>query len=118
MVERRDPVNAVSAIADVPASVRRTGYIPDTDTGGITVKAARTNLLSMLNGSMRTGVFLKEATSEYPVLVPAAPAPDRLGLERQAGGRVWVDDQWFVVAGVLQPLRLAPDIDRSALIGF
>jgi putative ABC transport system permease protein len=45
-------------------------------------------------------------------------AAERLGLERQAGGRVWVDDQWFVVAGVLRPLRLAPDIDRSALIGF
>jgi putative ABC transport system permease protein len=84
MVERMDPVNAVSAIADVPASVRRTGYIPDTDTGGITVKAARTNLLSMLNGSMRTGVFLNEATSEYPVPRPrcggrGAPRPRETG---------------------------------------
>jgi putative ABC transport system permease protein len=118
MVGRMDPVIAVSAIADVPASVRRTGYIPDTDTGGITVKAARTNLLSMLIGSMRTGVFLNDATSEYPVLVLGAVAAERLGLERLAGGRVWVDDQWFVVAGVMRPLRLAPDIDRSALIGF
>jgi putative ABC transport system permease protein len=32
--------------------------------------------------------------------------------------RVWLGGHWFTVIGVLAPLPLAPEIDRSALIGF
>ena len=52
-------------------------------------------------------------------------------LIEQAGGRaerlgiasldnqpaVWLGDQWFSVVGILEPFPLAPDLDRSALIG-
>lgn len=31
---------------------------------------------------------------------------------------MWLGDQWFTVVGILDPLPLAPEIDRSALIGF
>jgi putative ABC transport system permease protein len=31
--------------------------------------------------------------------------------------QVWLGDQWFSVVGILEPLELAPDIDRAVLIG-
>jgi putative ABC transport system permease protein len=31
---------------------------------------------------------------------------------------VWLGGRWFTVIGILAPLELAPEIDRSALIGF
>src|SRR5262249_5779046 len=34
------------------------------------------------------------------------------------GERIWLDGQWFYVAGVLAPAVLAPEIDSSVLVGF
>ena len=34
------------------------------------------------------------------------------------GGRVWISGHWFTVVGILHSVPLAPEIDRSALIGF
>jgi putative ABC transport system permease protein len=31
---------------------------------------------------------------------------------------VWINGRWFVVLGVLRPAELAPEIDRSALVGW
>ena len=31
---------------------------------------------------------------------------------------VWLGERWFAVVGILEPLELAPALDRSALIGF
>src|SRR5918996_280647 len=40
-----------------------------------------------------------------------------IGIDR-VGGRVWLADRWFTVIGILDTLPLAPEIDRSALVGF
>jgi putative ABC transport system permease protein len=32
--------------------------------------------------------------------------------------RVRIGGQWFAVAGILSPLPYAPEVDRSALVGF
>ena len=34
------------------------------------------------------------------------------------GERIWVGDQWFYLAGILNPAVLAPGIDSSVLVGF
>jgi ABC-type antimicrobial peptide transport system permease subunit len=31
---------------------------------------------------------------------------------------VWLGGHWFTVVGILEPLPLAPELDRSALVGF
>ena len=31
---------------------------------------------------------------------------------------VWIGDRWWAVVGILEPLPLAPEIDRSALVGW
>jgi putative ABC transport system permease protein len=51
--------------------------------------------------------------------VLGASAAQRLGIDRVfAGERIWVDNQWFYIAGILRPATLAPEIDTSILIGF
>jgi putative ABC transport system permease protein len=53
--------------------------------------------------------------SQWVVL--GAEAAKRLGLSR-TGERVWIGGRWFTVTGILNPLPLAPEIDRSALVGW
>ena len=48
-----------------------------------------------------------------------AAAAQRLGVDRlYPGERIWVDDQWFYLAGVLGPAVLTPEIEGSVLVGF
>ena len=52
-----------------------------------------------------------------PIVVLGAVAAERLGIAR-TGVLVWLGAEWFTVVGILQPLELAPDLDRAALIGL
>lgn len=119
MIRRIGPVQATSATANVRASVRRTDLIPAEETGGISVVAATTDLLVALQASMAAGTFLNDATARYPAVVLGSAAAQRLGIERvDPSVRVYVGGQWFTVVGVLDPVELVPEIDRTALIGF
>ncbi len=117
MIRRIGPVEGVAATGTVSATVRRTDLISSSETGGISVKAARSDLLQVLGGTVRTGTFLNAATERYPAVVLGSAAAERLGIS-QAGGMVYIGGQWFTVVGILNPVELAPEIDRSALVGF
>ena len=113
------PVEQVSAISSVDATVRRTSYIDEGITGGITVVATDTNLLDTLNGDVADGAFLNEATAQYPNVVLGAVAAERLGVHEVGPGfNVWLGDQWFTVVGILEPFPLAADLDRAAMVGY
>ena len=119
MIGRIGPVESVSATGNVSASVRRTDLIPESETGGISVKAARTDLLAVLEGTVRSGRFLDAATERYPAVVLGSVAAERLGIvTADPSVLVFLGGQWFTVVGVLDPVPLAPEIDRSALVGF
>ncbi|SDR31438.1 ABC transporter permease [Thermostaphylospora chromogena] len=117
MVRRIAPVTSAAAVGAVDASVRRSNRIPAQITGGIAVQAAERELLTTLEGRMRSGAWLNSATERYPAVVLGSVAADRLGMGR-AGGQVWIGGRWFTVVGILDTLPLAPEIDRSALVGF
>jgi putative ABC transport system permease protein len=119
MVARLEPVEQVASVRTTEATVRRTNYIPAERTNGISVIAADTNLLATLNGTVKTGVFLTEANIRYPAIVLGAVAAERLAITSlTAGPMVYVAGRWFSVVGILDPLPLAPDIDRAALVGY
>jgi putative ABC transport system permease protein len=119
MVARLGPVEQVASQRTTDATVRRTNYIPAAQTNGISVLAADTNLLATLNGTVEKGAFLNEANVRYPVIVLGSVAAERLAITGlEAGPVVYVDGRWFSVVGILDPLPLAPDIDRSALVGY
>jgi putative ABC transport system permease protein len=64
-------------------------------------------------------VFLNTATAAEPVAVLGAAAAQRMGVDRiWAGERIWVGGMWFYLAGILNPARLAPEIDSAVLVGF
>jgi putative ABC transport system permease protein len=119
MVRRVGPVQSAAAVATVSASVRRTDFISPLETGGIGVYAAEPNLVETLQGPLRSGTFLNAATEKYPAAVLGAEAARVLGITRIDGApRVRLGGQWFTVIGILEPIPLAPSLDRAALIGF
>jgi putative ABC transport system permease protein len=100
-------------------SVYRNSMIPETNTGGLEVRATSLNLPSVLTTGVARGDWLNEGTVREPVAVLGAAAAQRLGIDHvYADQRIWLGDQWFNVAGILEPSPLEPDIDASALIGY
>jgi putative ABC transport system permease protein len=117
MVKRIGPVTAAAATGDTDATVRRNSLIPEEVTQGIAVQATTPQLLTTLKGRVSTGAWLNSSTEHYPAVVLGSEAAGRLGITK-AGERVWIADRWFTVTGILTSLPLAPEIDRSALIGW
>lgn len=116
MAGRIGPVEEVATVGDVSANILRTDLVPSEQTGAISVQSADPELLVTLGGRLAAGAFLDDASSGYPVVVLGAVAAERLGISR-TGVLVWLGGQWFTVGGILEPLELAPDLDRAALIG-
>ena len=116
MIERVGPVESASSVATVGATVRRTDYIDEGRTGGISVTAADLDLLDTLRAEVATGSWLDEASSTLPTTVLGNTAARRLGID-ETGVRVWMDDQWFTVIGILEPVELASELDSSAFVG-
>ncbi|MGH9273242.1 MAG: ABC transporter permease [Acidimicrobiales bacterium] len=119
MVRRVAPVTAAASTTNVSATVRRTDKISRRETGGIAVIAAEGELASVLDATVAEGRFLDDAMSSFPTVVLGSVAAERLGITSLEGSpRVWLGEQWFTVIGILDPIPLAPDIDRAALIGY
>jgi putative ABC transport system permease protein len=119
MVRRVGPVTAAASTTSVEAAVRRSDLIPSSETGGISVVATEPELAGVLDATLAEGRFLDEATGAFPTVVLGSVAAERLGITSLEGSpQVWLGEQWFTVIGVLETLPLAPDIDRSALIGY
>jgi putative ABC transport system permease protein len=118
MLRRIGPVEEVSSVTSVDATVLRTDLAPSDQTGGITVKAADTQLLETLVGEMADGEWLDEARAGLPAVVLGSVTAERLGItDVRDGVQVWLGGQWFTVIGIMEPLELAPDLDTSAVIG-
>jgi putative ABC transport system permease protein len=119
MIGRVAGVEHVAATAELTSdNVFRTDRIPAFETGGLAVRVASPNLLPTLSASLRQGVFLNAATERYPATVLGYQAAKSLGIASiTPATKVWLGGRWFTVVGILDPLPLAPDIDRSALVG-
>ncbi|MEU7181227.1 MULTISPECIES: ABC transporter permease [Streptomyces] len=117
MVGRIDGVEQVGATGDLPQAVRRSEKIPADESGGITLKAADEGLLKVLRGAMASGTWLNDANGRYPSVVLGHISAERLGIT-EPGRQVYIDGRYFTVVGILGPLPLAPEIERSALVGW
>ncbi|GAA3091774.1 hypothetical protein GCM10017562_73710 [Streptomyces roseofulvus] len=98
--------------------MRRSQMIPEEETGGTAVKAATPEgLLAVLRGPTASGTWLTAANGRCPAVVVGHVAAEHLGIDR-LGRQVWIDDRYITVVGILDPLPLAPEIERSALVGW
>ncbi|MFF4628250.1 ABC transporter permease [Streptomyces griseorubiginosus] len=122
MAARIGPVTSASAVANTHRSVRRSDRADPSDASGISVLAARTDLLRSVHGTVRSGSFLSPTSAHFPTAVLGSRAAARLGFDRVRPGRetgqVYIDGHWFTVIGILAPLLLAPDLDTSVLVGW
>ncbi|MGW7381067.1 ABC transporter permease [Streptomyces sp. NPDC054794] len=122
MVKNIGPVKAVTAVANTHARLRRSDRQSPDDVSGLTVLAAQPNLLGIVNARIRSGRYLTTATERLPTAVLGSVAAARLGFPDPRPGDpaplVLINDRWFSVIGILHSVRLAPDIDRSVLVGW
>ncbi len=117
MVRRIGPVQQATATGHVTARVRRSDVVPEERTAGVTTLAARTDLLSTLGGGVDRGVWLNPANERLPVTVLGAVAAERIGVTRP-GETIMMNETRVVVVGILKPVELVPNLDRTALVGF
>jgi putative ABC transport system permease protein len=118
MLRRVAGVEQVAATAAVDgATVRRSPYVDEEETGGISVAAADPSLPAAVGATLAHGRFLNAATGRYPAVVLGANAARTLGIE-DTGSRVWIAGRWFTVVGILDSATLASQLDDAALIGF
>jgi putative ABC transport system permease protein len=120
MIGRIGPVTQVQDIGTVEAAgAYSSPLIPTVETNGLAVDASSLNLPRAIGTSIAQGVYLDAATAQEPVVVLGAVAAQRLGIDRiWTGERIWVDNQWFSLAGILNHAVLAPEIDTAVLLGF
>jgi putative ABC transport system permease protein len=118
MIDRIGPVEEASSVSVTSATVRRTDQIGEFETGGISVQATDHDLLETLGATLAAGRFIDDAVDGYPAVVLGSVAAERLGIRSlDTPVLVWIADRWWSVVGILDPLPLTPEIDRSALIG-
>ncbi len=101
------------------ANVYRTPYVPAEQTGGIGVDAASDNLPRVVGTTLASGRFLNPVSDRYPEVVLGAQAAATLQIIK-AGGHVMVylGNRWFVVVGILNPVKLDSSLDSIAFISL
>ncbi|MFD9734484.1 ABC transporter permease [Umezawaea sp. NPDC059074] len=115
MAKRIAPVRSASGIGKTGKTVRRNDRVAVDETSGLAVYAATPDLLDVLGGHVHLGRFVD--SSPFPSVVLGSVAATRLGVTG-LGGQVFIDGQWFTVAGILDPMPLAPEIERSVLVAW
>lgn len=120
MIGRIGPVDEVSALVLLDdLTVRRSTYVDESQTGGVTVAAADVALLDTMRGEVASGRWLDVAAADYPTVVLGAVAAERLGIIAADGTQsVVIGGEVFTVIGILETFPLAADLDRTALIGM
>jgi putative ABC transport system permease protein len=122
MAKRIGPVERTSAVANTHATVRRSDRIPGEQSSGLTVLAAMPDLLPAINARVASGSYLNAASEALPMVVLGNQAATRLGITdvgpNLPAQLVWLGNRWFTVTGVLAPIPLAPDVERSVLVGW
>jgi putative ABC transport system permease protein len=113
-------VEAASALYDVEgATVRRNELVDEASTSGITVYAADANLPETMSAQLASGTFLSDATGRFATVVLGSVAARRLGVtSTDHEPQVWIDDRYYTVIGILEPVTLDEGVDRSAMIGL
>ncbi|QWF81713.1 ABC transporter permease [Amycolatopsis sp. CA-230715] len=121
MAKRIAPVTGAAALGKTDATVRRTDKVAAAETSGLVVYAANPDLLGVLDGKARGGTFLNTANQAFPVAVLGSVAAARLGIDHVDPAhprQVWIGNQWFTVGGILDPMPLAEEVERSVLVGW
>jgi putative ABC transport system permease protein len=101
------------------ANVYRTPFVPAEQTGGIGVDAASENLPKVVGTTLASGQFLGKISQAYPEVVLGAQAAATLQITQFSGHvMLYIGNQWFVVVGILNPVKLDSSLDSVAFISL
>jgi putative ABC transport system permease protein len=119
-IDHMSAVHQAAAIYEIPSlMIRRTGYVPSQQTGGIGVDAADTGLLAAVGGQLADGHFLNAASDHYPTVVLGAHAASTLQIHSVTGHiQVFLGGTWFNVTGIMRPVVLDHTLDNTAFISL
>jgi putative ABC transport system permease protein len=116
MVRRIGPVDSAASVTRLSTTVQRTKLTNDEN--GLDVIAVEPELLPTIDGAMARGRFIDTGSAQLPTVVLGAVAAQRLGIDSLTGApTVSIAGQQFSVIGILDPLPLHPDLDRTVMIG-
>jgi putative ABC transport system permease protein len=120
MIDHMQHVDDDVAVYQVSnANVYRTPLVPKSQSGGIGVDAAGTNLPQVLGTTMSAGHFLDAVSSRYPEVVLGAQAASVLQIARVGGHvMVYLGNTWFTVVGILNSVLLDSSLDSDAFISL
>lgn len=119
MIANNPSVKSVSAVGKTTAKIYRNDHVPKEETGGLSVNAARLDLLKSIGGEIVDGQWLNKASSRYPAVVLGSHTAEQLGVYRAGSDvRVWLGGRWYTVVGLLAPNELLPAMDFVALVGW
>ena len=119
MIGRIGPVSDVQDTGSVSVNAYRSPFVPSIDTNALSVVATSLGLPGAVGTSVARGTYLNAATATEPMCVLGAAAAQRLGIDRVfSGERIWLDNMWFYVAGILKAAPLTPEIDSEVLVGY
>ena len=117
MVERIGPVEEVTSTTQTDLLVRRSNFISEFEGGGISTIVTSAELLDVIGGNLVEGRFITPGLSNIPVTVLGSVTAERLGITNlSTPTKILIDNEWFGVVGVLEELKIHPDLDRSVFI--
>jgi len=101
------------------ATVLRSPYVPNTQTGGIGVDATDSGLLGAVSDQLASGRFLNASNESYPTVVLGAQAASILQIPQATGHiQLYIGGTWFTVIGIMKPVILDPNLDTTVFIGL
>jgi putative ABC transport system permease protein len=119
MVERIGPVQEVTSTTQTDLLVRRSNFISEFEGGGISTIVTSSELLDVIGGNLTDGRFIQDGLSDVPVTVLGSVTAQRLGINNlSTPTRIMIENEWFGVVGILEELKIHPDLDRSVFIGY
>ena len=119
MVERIGPVEEVTSTTQTDLLVRRSNFISEFEGGGISTIVTSSELLNVIGGKLSEGRFITDSLADLPVTVLGSVTAKRLGITNLSKPtKILIDDEWFGVIGIVEELKIHPDLDRSVFIGY
>ena len=119
MVERIGPVEEVTSTTQTDLIVRRSDFISEFEGGGISTIVTSPELLKVVGGNLIEGRFIQDGLSNIPVTVLGSVTASRLGINTlETPTKILIGNEWFGVVGIIDELKIHPDLDRSVFIGY
>ncbi|MFD2792659.1 ABC transporter permease [Promicromonospora vindobonensis] len=117
MIRRIGPVVGAAGVRSIEGvGVFRSDLVPASMHGSLTALAVQPELAETMDLVLAEGRWFDAASATVPTTVLGARAAEHLGVT-ELGQRLWIDNSWYAVIGVLEASRLAPDLDSAALLG-